>query len=162
MRDSKGIPREAVLDNLTFSALLAVLQGGLWLLNDVEGFLGRYGMSHGRLTILLAIQESPDGSMLAVETARMLGKSKPTIARMIRKLEEDGFVTTRGDGRDGRAKRLSLTPKAAGFLRKAVPPYNQRLRAMSARWSRREKRELVRIVSKIDFLDPGKRIRVPR
>lgn len=146
------------VDDLTFFSMLSVLQSGMWLLNDIESFLKQFDLSHGRFSILLAMKQSSDGSAISQQLAVMLGKSKPTITRMVGKLQAGGFVTVTGDNDDGRKKRLVLTAKARALLAKIVPQYNQRIRKMSAGLTHKDKRDLLRILSKVNFLDPLKKI----
>ncbi len=146
------------LDDLTFYSLLSVLQGGMWLLNDLESFLLKYHMSYGRFSILLTLLDEKNNPLIPVELSRKLGKSKPTISRMIAKLEADGYIEETADSRDRRAKRLILTSQALDFLDAAIPEYNTRIRAMSSQLSEEEKRQLMNLIGKINFLDPAKEI----
>ncbi len=149
-----------MLDNLTFYSMLSVLQGGLWLLNDLEEFLKKYNLSHGRFSILLAVMESSESSMIPAEMALMLGKSKPTISKMVKKLEEDHFLCITKDGKDKRIKRLSITGKAEELLNTVIPDYNKRIIEMSSGLSDTDKSQIMKIISKINFLNSERRITV--
>jgi DNA-binding MarR family transcriptional regulator len=148
------------IDDLTFYSMLAVLQGGMWLLNDIEEFLKAYGISHGRFSILLALMQSNDAAMISREIAMMLGKSKPTVARMLTRLASDGLIRLDSDRTDGRKKRIGLTQKANALLGRIVPEYNKRIAAMSKGLTVGDKRSLMRNIAKIDFLDPSKAIAI--
>jgi len=148
------------IDDLTFYSMLAVLQGGMWLLNDIEEFLKAYGISHGRFSILLALMQSTDQAMISREIALRLGKSKPTVARMLERLASDGLIQVQGDRADGRKKRIGLTAKATTLLGRIVPRYNQRIARMSRRLSAADKRQLMRIIARVDFLDPHRTIAI--
>lgn len=147
-----------ILDDVTFYSILGVLQGGMWLLNDIEEFLKQYNISHGRFSILLIILEAKDHPIQAKEIAQRLGKSKPTIKKMIDKLYQDNYITITQDKRDSRAKLLALTGKAVGFLNISIPEYNKRLTLMGAELSHDEKKQLMTLLAKINFLDPSKKI----
>jgi len=151
-------PTYPVLDNLTFYSILGVLQGGMWLLNDIEEFLKQYNISHGRFSILLMILEAKGQPLQASAVAQKLGKSKPTITKMIDKLHQDIMITISPDKRDGRVKILTLTSKAVDFLTISIPEYNKRLMVMSADLSNDEKIQLMNILAKINFLDDSKKI----
>jgi DNA-binding MarR family transcriptional regulator len=148
------------IDDRTFYAMLALLQGGMWLLNDIEEFLKAFGISHGRFSILLALMQSTDQALISREIAVRLGKSKPTVARMLARLASDGLIQLQGDDADGRKKHIGLTAKATTLLGRIVPRYNQRLARMSRRLSAADKRQLMRLIGKIDFLDSHKTIAV--
>ena len=96
--------------------------------------------------------------MNPMDIARITGKSRPTVSRMIDRLETDGLVLAGPDEGDGRRKRLELTDRGTRVLEGAIPGYNRRLRSMSEGLDSRDKRELVRLLGKIDFLDAEKRI----
>ncbi len=143
------------LDDLSFYSLLGVLQSGMWLQADLEKFLSQFGLSHGRFSILLAI-EGEDGKLIANDLAMRLGVSKPTIAKMSSRLVADGYVNCFVDGKDGRRRHYSLTVKAKELLDRAIPRYVERLRTMTAPLGSGEKSQLLSLLSKIDFLDPRK------
>ena len=144
------------LDNLTFSALYGLLQGGMWLLNDLEAALMPRGLSQGRLTILL--QVSSGREVNPADIARITGKSRPTSTRMIDRLVADGLLMVSPDPADARRRILTLTRDGRHLLLDVVPDYNDRLRRMSRRLDDRDKADLLRILGKIDFLDSDKTI----
>lgn len=148
------------IDDLTFNSLYSVLQGGMWLLNDIENFLKDYNISHGRFSILLSMKQSGDETLLSAEMARILGKSKPTISNMIKRLEKEGFILCERQEEDSRGKKLLLTEKAEEFLNRVIPLYNERIAEMTSLWNDDDKRELISLISKIQFPDPKKRIKL--
>ncbi len=137
------------IDDLTFSAMFAVLQSGMGLLNDLEEFLRPLGMSQARLSVLLAVTETKEGFVSPHELSRITGKSRPGITRIIDKLGEDDYLTINRDYRDGRRKQLALTKKGQDLLDGIIPEYNRRILGMSADFSDGEKRELLRLLGKI-------------
>lgn len=148
----------SLLDKLTFGAMYGVLQSGMWLLNDLEKFLAPMKMSQGRLAILLNISESDEGLVSPMEIARITGKSRPTITKMIERLEKDGLIHSRPSPGDRRMKKLQITEAGTLLLDEIVPGYNRRLRDMSAGLTDDDKVSLLDILGRINFLDPGKRI----
>jgi DNA-binding MarR family transcriptional regulator len=148
------------LDNLSFYSMLSILQGGMWLLNDIESFLRKYNFSHGRFSILLSVLQSREKMIYPVEIAQALGKSKPTITKMIEKLRIEGFIQVLTDSTDRRAKRLKLTNKSYKLLNKIIPVYNRRIIEMSSGLSDDDKYQLMTLVAKINFLDSSRQIMV--
>jgi len=144
------------LDDLSFYSLLGVLQSGMWLQADLEKFLSKFGLSHGRFSILLAIESATEGDLIGNDLALRLGVSKPTIAKMTTRLLQDGLLRCDMDGKDGRKRHYHLTEKAKEILDRVIPLYVQRLRAMTALLDSGEKSELLVTLSKIDFLDARK------
>jgi DNA-binding MarR family transcriptional regulator len=155
-----GASTQNKLDDLTFFSMLSLLQGGMWLLNDLEIYLKPFGLSQGRFSILLAITESQKEIISPGDLARRTGKSRPTVTRMIERLDKDGLITIHSDKDDRRSKMLSLTDKATKLLEKVIPVYNERIRLMSAALNDGDKRRLMTLISKIDFLDADRVIRV--
>jgi DNA-binding MarR family transcriptional regulator len=155
-----GASTQNKLDDLTFFSMLSLLQGGMWLLNDLEIYLKPFGLSQGRLSILLAITESQTEIISPGDLARRTAKSRPTVTRMIERLDKDGLITIHSDKDDRRSKILSLTDKATKLLEKVIPVYNERIRLMSAALNDGDKRRLITLISKIDFLDADRVIRV--
>ncbi len=148
------------LDDLTFFSMLSLLQGGMWLLNDLENYLKPFGLSQGRLSILLEITESQGGIVSPGDLARQTGKSRPTVTRMIERLDKDGLITVHSDNDDRRSKILSLTDKATNLLEEVIPVYNERIRLMSVALNDGDKRQLMALISKIDFFDKDRIIRM--
>jgi len=146
------------LDDLTFNSMFAILQGGMWLLNDIEEYLRPFDMSQGRLSTLLSILDSTDGRIQPAEIALMTGKSRPTVSKMISRLVKDGYVRQLAHELDARGKRLEMTPKGKSLLESIVPGYDGRLRRMAKSLSSQDKREIIKLLAKIDFLDSKKNL----
>jgi len=147
-------PLEPKVPDLTFYSLFSVLQGGMWLLNDLENFLKKYHISYGRFAILLAITDSQNNGIKPVELANVLGKSKPTISKMLKKLHEDGFIKINQHQADGRSVAVSLLKKGQYILNRIIPEYNRRILKMSAQLVEGDMRNLINIIAKIQFYNP--------
>ena len=141
------------IDELTFYTMLNVLQSGIWLLNDLETYLRPLNMSQARLSVLLSIDNSSDGIISPKELAKITGKSRPGITRIIDKLSGDGFISMKHNHVDGRSKQLCLTKKGKGLLSKIIPEYNVRIMNMSSKLTNEEKRILNTLLGKINFLE---------
>lgn len=149
---------EPHVDDLTFFSLLSVLQGGMWLLNDIEDFLRKYAISHGRFSILLAVMEAGTKPVKPVDLSNIIGKSKPTLSKMLKKLVEDRLITLSSCREDARALNIRLTKKAEELLKGIIPGYNARILEMAAGLTADDKIQLMRIISRINFLNPGRKI----
>jgi len=152
--------RNNEIDDLTFYSMLSVLQGGMWLLNDIENYLEVFNISHGRFSIMLSVLEAGKKPVRPSELAVKLGKSKPTITKMINKLINDDLVNKTGSDDDKRSSILHLTDKGETLLLSIIPGYNERILKMSASLSDSDKIELMEIISKIDFFNPLRKIEV--
>jgi MarR family transcriptional regulator, transcriptional regulator for hemolysin len=69
------------------------------------------GLSQSRWTALLYLSRVP-GGLTQSELARMLGIEAPTLTRLLKQLEENGWITRSAPPEDGRIKMVQLTPKA--------------------------------------------------
>ncbi len=147
---------ETILDELTFSSMVNVMQSGMWLLNDLETYLRPLKMSQARLAALLMLKQQDRKDLKAKEIALLTGKSRPAVTRMIEKLEKDGLISIQEDSDDGRAKRLNLTRKGNEMLDTIIPGYNIRVNRMSCALSTEEKQQLNAILKKLNFLDEEK------
>jgi DNA-binding MarR family transcriptional regulator len=141
-------------DDLNFYSLLGVLQSGMWLQSDFENYLGQFKLSHGRFTILLYLTDSGMHGLIGNDLAALLGVAKSTIAKMVQKLIDEEYITSTSERSDRRIKKYSLTRKAQVLLQKIIPGYLLRLRVMNANLTEAEKKTLIDILSKINFLAP--------
>lgn len=147
-------------DDLNFYSLLGIVQAGMRLQDDIEKYLAGHRVSYGRFSLLLAILESqeaaPGGAAIGRELSERLGIGKATAAKMLDKLEREGLVATRAHESDGRKKLLGLTKKGRALLNGIIPGYLERMRIIGANLSTDEKRILIGLLGKVNFLDPRK------
>ncbi len=145
-----------LLDSLTFSSMFNVMQAGMWLLNDLEDYLRPKNLSQARLTVLLMLKEKGEGILNPAEIARMTGKTRPGITRMILRLEAEGLITVSKQEKDARSKSLQLSQEGELLLDEIIPAYNERIRSMSESLSEEDKELLNTLLKKIRFLDTQK------
>ncbi len=69
------------------------------------------GLSQSKWTALLYLSRIP-GGMMQSDLARMLGIEAPTVTRLVKQLEQAGWVTRESPPEDARCKMVRLTPKA--------------------------------------------------
>jgi DNA-binding MarR family transcriptional regulator len=77
------------------------------------------GLNNGQfslMTILVALDHCPLG-----EIADRLGVDRTTLNATLKPLERDGLVRSDADPKDGRIRRLSLTPLGLRRLKQAEP-----------------------------------------
>jgi DNA-binding MarR family transcriptional regulator len=135
--------------NLSFYALLSVLQHGMWLKSDIDAYLKQYRLSHGQLSILLSLREAGSQALRCTDIAENLGRSKPTITRMLEKSYRAGLLRRSGGRGDKREKEFSLTGKALKLLGAIGPEYSRRIEALCYGVSDSEKLALIGILGKL-------------
>jgi MarR family transcriptional regulator for hemolysin len=69
------------------------------------------GLSSSKWTALLYLSRIP-GGMTQSDLARLLGIEAPTLTRLVKQLEQAGWVTRHAPPEDARRKLVQLTPKA--------------------------------------------------
>jgi len=148
------------LDELTFYSLLSVLQGGMWMQNDIEKFLKPYGLSHGRFSILLTLLENEESDVIHKDISSFLGKSLPTITRMLERLTADGLIRVRQAEKDKRMKTFHLRTQGKKLIDEIIPAYNKRLREIGSGLSSDEKAQLMSLIAKLNYPEHGRKIKV--
>lgn len=155
------LERGSRADDLNFYSLLAVLQSGMWLRADIESYLAPFGLSHGRFSILLSLQEADAGGVISRDLATLLGVSKPTVTKMVAKLVDEQLIYCTAGTEDSRRKQYHLTEKATDLLHSIIPGYRKRMREMTDAIPEPEKLELIAILSKLSFLNPNRSVLRP-
>ena len=154
MADTR-FPEADKLDDLTFRSLLSVLEGGMRLQNDIENFLKPFSISHGRFSILLTLLRNEDSDVIHKEISSFLGKSLPTITKMLARLTADGLIEVSKSAGDRRVKKFNLSIKGRNLLDEIIPAYNKRLGRMASGLDSPEKEQLISLISKLSC--PGQR-----
>jgi DNA-binding MarR family transcriptional regulator len=132
--------------------LLSIVQCGMWLQDDIEKYLHRFKLSYGRLSIMLSTMEADGAKAKGSELARRLGRSKATISKMIQKLLDEKLMEFDAGTEDKREKKYSIAPKGRALLEKVVPGYLERMRMIGLNISVDEKKRLLDILNKVNFI----------
>ncbi|MGC9259459.1 MAG: MarR family winged helix-turn-helix transcriptional regulator [Phycisphaerae bacterium] len=113
---------------------LYILQ--LRLVNDmiavVEAYLGRYGLSRGRIAILMILRHQKEDRMCAAELARYCGVSRPTMTQMLRGLLRAGLVRREPAACDLRRSVISITHQGRVVMKAVMPDYYRTIQNFSA------------------------------
>lgn len=89
---------------------LAIGEVGRAWRHKLDQRLKPLGLSQSKWRALLYVSRIPAGISQA-ELARMLGIEAPTVTRLVRQLEEQGWVRRRALADDARCKMVHLTPR---------------------------------------------------
>jgi DNA-binding MarR family transcriptional regulator len=109
---------------------------------------GRYGLSAGRFSLLLAIDASA-GPARPAELAARAGVSRPTVTRLLDGLARDGLVARRADPDDGRARRVELTGAGRRRVRELGPAHARRIGALTRYLTVQDRRDLDRLLDRL-------------
>lgn len=145
-------------DNLNFYSLLNIVQCGLWLQDDIDKYLQQHNMSYGRFSILLTILDTEDHQIKGADLVKKIGLTKATISKMIQKLVSESLVKYEISKDDRREKVYTLTSNGNQLLEKVIPDYLKRMRIIGSNISIDEKRYLINILSKLNYLESSPRL----
>jgi DNA-binding MarR family transcriptional regulator len=134
---------EAVLLSLRLLQMAETLQRSYAL-----HLYGRYGLSAGRFSLLLAIESSSKPARPADLAARA-GVSRATITRLLDGLAADGLIARRADPDDGRARRIELTAAGRRMVRELTPAHARRLGALTRHLTASDRRDLERLLDRL-------------
>lgn len=76
----------------------------------IEALLAPHGIHAGQDAVLLLLWQQPGIRLSTLAT--QLGVERPTVTRMVQRLERAGLVERTRDPQDGRAWRVSPTPRS--------------------------------------------------
>ena len=103
---------------------LSMMRRASLLIRRLESYFVEHGLSQLRFLFLIVIDRESDRDTLTVgEITERLDVAGPVVARTLRVLEADGFVTAEKDETDGRAKQVRLTAKGHAMLERLLPGY---------------------------------------
>jgi DNA-binding MarR family transcriptional regulator len=130
----KELPTKAMLDKYTcdltsneknsITEALSIMRQASLLVRNIETYFSVHDLSQLRFLILIVIDREPDRtSLYAHEIASRLDVSRPVLTRTLKRLIEDGLLTSSNDETDKRAKKITLTKKGIACLSEVLPGY---------------------------------------
>lgn len=130
----KELPTKAMLDKYTsdlssiekdsIAEALSIMRKASLLVRNIETYFSANDLSQLRFLILIVIDREPNRtSLYAHEIASRLDVSRPVLTRTLKKLIEDGLLTSTHDEIDKRAKKIALTDKGKSCLSAVLPGY---------------------------------------
>nr|WP_321360431.1 MarR family transcriptional regulator [uncultured Hyphomonas sp.] len=120
------------IDPKRLNLFLTVLRSGSDLLVELDNFLERFGLTHGRWITLVLLMREPDLSARPATLAEKQGVRRATMTGLTQRLEMDGLVRRIPDDEDGRSVRICLTEAGADLLQAIMPEYYRRVGDMTA------------------------------
>jgi DNA-binding MarR family transcriptional regulator len=138
------------LDLTATQTSLVLLRVASDMIAAMDEELAGHGISQGRFTILMLLENCPKPSLSPSDLAEMSGVSRASISGLLDGLEDSGMVRRGADRRDGRGRPVHITAKGKRFLEKMLPAHFTWLARVMQNLSQKERRQLIDIVSKID------------
>lgn len=97
----------------TYLLLLSVLQQAI---DDRQAFFSHFGVSEGKLAVLMLLKNAPDGRLAPSEIAEGAFVTRATVTGLLVGLERSGLVARVADPLDGRRAYISLTAEGERLL----------------------------------------------
>jgi Transcriptional regulators len=130
-------------------AMLRVLEASSAIQHAIIDVLERdYQLSEGKLCVMIILHQTIDG-VAPSQLAEQAGVTRATISAMLRRMMRDGLTYSFSDEKDGRAKKICLTPKGRGFMDAVLPEHYLRITQLMGRLSEAEQKELINLLKKI-------------
>lgn len=138
------------LDITATQTSLVLLRVASDMIAAMDEELASHGISQGRFTILMLLENCTNENLSPSDLAEMSGVSRASISGLLDGLEGSGFVRREADLRDGRGRPVRITAKGKRFLEKVVPAHFTWLARVMQNLNQKERQQLIELVSKID------------
>jgi MarR family transcriptional repressor of emrRAB len=143
-----SLPRDA--DDDALAATLQTLRVADELLRAFEIHAqGRFGLSRGRLGVLLWLEREDPAGLRPAELAERLRISRAATTALLDGLESEGLLTRRPDPADRRARRVVLTRAGRVRAREIAPAHAARLAAVARALDAGERAQLLALLDKL-------------
>ncbi|MCB1427995.1 MAG: homoprotocatechuate degradation operon regulator HpaR [Nitratireductor sp.] len=126
---------------------IALLRAREAVMEHFRPMLQKHGVTEQQWRVLRVIREA--GETDASDLARNACILAPSLSRIIKTLDANGFIESRKDPADGRRAMISLTQKAEAFINEVAPESA----AIYAELEKRAgKKQIAELLSSIDAL----------
>ena len=120
---TKTISKDEKDPDIILSRLNGLREASL-LIRKLDDFFAGHGLSQLRYLIMIAIDREPERSSLShKEIGERIDVSKPVITRTLNSMIEDGYLQSKRDKNDGRARYYSLSDQGKLKLHDLLPAY---------------------------------------
>ena len=138
-------------DDDTMETYWLFFQVARQILSTFQSRLERYGLSDGKMVILLLLRHAPNNTLTPSELAERCEVTRGTITGLLDGLERSGLITRKNHPEDRRMLTVQLTEQGLAFIDEIVPKHFRRFGEMIKRadLSKDEQQQLVTILKKI-------------
>jgi DNA-binding MarR family transcriptional regulator len=137
------------LDAGAVEATLVLMRVASDVLEAYGSHLSQHGISQGRFLMMMTLDRNKRRELLPSELAEKIGVTRATVTGLLDGLEKDGFVQRRPHPEDRRAMMVSLTDAGREFIERVLPDHYRRIAALMGDLDGDERRELVRLLTKV-------------
>ena len=127
-----------------------LMRTGSDLLAVFESVSGQYGLSQGRLLVLIVMNRTPLETLNPSFLAEKLRVTRATMTGLLDGLENENLIERVADTRDRRRIGVRLTPGGKQVLGELLPNYYQNMARLTAGLSENERQTMLSLLSKIN------------
>jgi DNA-binding MarR family transcriptional regulator len=116
-----------------------------------QNYLGRYGLSDGRIAVLMHLRTAPEYRLTPSELAERMFVTRGTMTGLLDGLEHVGLLERKLHTEDRRMLTIQLTQKGIDLLAELMPAHIQRIKTMveKADLSEEEQKQLLTLLLKV-------------
>ena len=145
----KAAERYPSLDPSAHESFLHLLRTADMVFEEVNRHLTEHDISQGRFTVMMLLHRPWVESCTPASLAEAAGVTRATMTGLIDTLEKDGMVVREADAHDRRTVHVRLTELGCDKLEAMRPGYFQCVTHIASPLNARERKELVRLLQKI-------------
>ncbi|MDX2502674.1 MAG: MarR family transcriptional regulator [Deltaproteobacteria bacterium] len=127
-----------------------LMRTGSDLMAVFETVLGKFGLSQGRLLVLIVMNRTPHEAVNPSFLAEKLGVTRATMTGLLNGLKTGDFIERVADPRDRRRIGVHLTPEGRQVLEKLLPDYYRNMARLTAGLSENERQTMLSLLVKIN------------
>ncbi len=129
---------------------LYFLKFGSDLTSAITGYLSPYGISGGRMSILMQLTKEPEDAVTPGELADRCGVTRATISGLVDGLIKDGYVERLRDPKDRRVQPVRLTKSGCEHMEALLPAYFKKVGEVFSVLDTDERMHALRILKKLE------------
>lgn len=145
LADDRLLPR-----NTRRSLPIALLRAREAVMSHFRPMLARYDVTEQQWRVIRVLAEA--GTLDASDVAEKAFILAPSLTRMIKSLEERGFITRHKDTDDGRRVLLKLAPAGLAILNTVTPDTRAIYENLEARYGRERVEHLLDLLDELAML----------
>ncbi len=121
------------------------------ILSTFQSRLERYGLSDGKMVILLLLRHAPNNTLTPSELAERCEVTRGTITGLLDGLERSGLIARKNHPEDRRMLTIQLTEQGLAFIDEVMPQHFRRFSEMIQRadLSKDEQQQFMAILKKV-------------
>ncbi len=154
--DDLAYVRAGMGEELDTVLVFNLLRTHSYLEQFIDADLRAQRLTAAQFNVLLVLDAAPNRELQMGQIGRRLVVTKSNVTGLIDRLERQGLVD-RVECDDRRARRVRLTESGRELLAEAVPRHTELMRQLTDGLGEREKRSLVRLLSKLRRALRGRR-----